>query len=145
MNNAAVPHVNALTSADWRRLVGTSRLARVAVVDGRIVGVLLAFDAMADYDSENYLWFTARYPTFLYIDRVVVDPAARGHGLGRALYIDLEVAAREVGTPVLTCEVNERPPNPGSLAFHTALGFRSVGRQETNGGQKTVILMAKPL
>jgi hypothetical protein len=41
---------------------------------------------------------------------------------------------------VLTCEVNLRPPNEGSLRFHRRLGFREVGRQETPYGALVTLL-----
>lgn len=50
-------------------------------------------------------------------------------------YLDLPV----------TCEVNIRPPNPESLAFHDRQGFVEVGTQETEDGRKTVSLRAKSL
>ena len=45
----------------------------------------------------------------------------------------------------MTCEVNLRPPNPGSMAFHRAMGFDEVGTQNTEGGSKTVSLLVKRL
>lgn len=41
----------------------------------------------------------------------------------------------------LACEVNTRPRNKDSLAFHERLGFKSVGEQDTDGGQKTVTML----
>jgi hypothetical protein len=38
----------------------------------------LAFDQHARYDSPNFLWFGARYPRFVYVDRIVVAASARG-------------------------------------------------------------------
>ena len=49
-------------------------------------------------------------------------------GLARALYADAFAAARAAGAPVVCCEVNVDPPNPGSDAFHAALDFVEVGR-----------------
>ena len=48
-------------------------------------------------------------------------------------------------TPWLLCEVNVRPLNAGSLRFHHRIGFTEVGQQDTDGGRKTVSLLAKPL
>ena len=64
--------------------------------------------------------------------------------MGAALYADL---ARHLpgDCPVLTCEVNLRPPNLESLAFHRKLGFEPVGEQETGGGAKRVCLLVKSL
>jgi predicted GNAT superfamily acetyltransferase len=47
--------------------------------------------------------------------------------------------------PVLFCEVNVRPRNETSLAFHEAIGFREVGQQDTDGGTKRVSLLALDL
>ncbi|NNE42793.1 MAG: GNAT family N-acetyltransferase, partial [Gemmatimonadetes bacterium] len=47
--------------------------------------------------------------------------------------------------PMITCEVNTRPRNDGSLRFHARLGFREVGTQETEGGAKAVSLLEKRL
>ena len=48
-----------------------------------------------------------------------------------------------MGRPV-SCEVDVVPENPGSLRFHEALGFESVGQQDTEGGEKRVRLLVRP-
>ena len=58
---------------------------------------------------------------------MVVDPACRGRGLARHLYAALFARAVEAGHDRVVCEVNQVPPNPGSDAFHAALGFAPVG------------------
>lgn len=68
----------------------------------------------------------------------------RRAGIGAALYAEL-TRHLPPDCPWLTCEVNLRPANPVSLAFHRSLGFDSVGEQETGGGNKRVCLLAKPL
>jgi uncharacterized protein len=113
---------------------------RVACVDGGVAAFLLAFREGAAYDSVNYLWFAARYPQFLYIDRVVVDPAHRSRRLGSLLYEDLLAYARDVSLPRVTCEFDVEPPNPVSERFHRKFGFREVGRQELSYAAKTVSL-----
>ena len=102
---------------------------------------LLAFDEGAAYDSPNFLWFRARYPRFVYVDRVVVAPAARRAGCARALYADLIGCAEASGRDLIACEVNLDPPNPASDAFHEALGFVPVG--EAGVGGKRVRYMAR--
>jgi predicted GNAT superfamily acetyltransferase len=37
--------------------------------------------------------------------------------------------------PLICCEVNLRPHNPGSFAFHQRLGFAVVGEQDTEAGR----------
>jgi predicted GNAT superfamily acetyltransferase len=39
------------------------------------------------------------------------------------------------------CEVNIQPPNPASLAFHTRIGFRDIGRQAFVPGRKEVVYL----
>jgi uncharacterized protein len=96
----------------------------------------------ADYESENYAFFEARGVDHLYVDRIVVAASERGAGLGAVLYEAVFAAAAAEGRREVTCEVNLDPPNPGSLAFHERLGFRSVGTQATKGGTVTVSLLA---
>ena len=45
---------------------------------------------------------------------------------------------RAAGHDIVACEVNLDPPNPGSLAFHAALGFEDVGTASIYGGKRTV-------
>ena len=144
LNESGLPHVNRISAADLAEFAAQSCYFRIARVDEKPVGFLLAFSQGASYHSPNFLWFRDRYPRFTYIDRVVVAPSSRREGIGCRLYADLEHAAR-AHTPVLTCEVNLEPPNPGSFAFHERSGFCEVGRQHTDGGAKLVCLMSKDL
>ncbi|MGA1201503.1 MAG: GNAT family N-acetyltransferase [Planctomycetota bacterium] len=96
-------------------------------------GYLVALTPEADYDSPNFLWFRERWPEFLYVDRVAVADHARRRGGGRRLYEALFAEAREQGIPRVVCEVNLRPRNDVSLAFHASLGFRPVGEAESQG------------
>lgn len=144
MNEAALPHVNSVSTAFFSARMHDGSYFRAAYDGDRPAAFLLAMDETADYDSLNFLWFRSRYRRFVYIDRVVVAPDHRRAGLGRMLYADL--AARAGGwTPRLACEVNLRPSNEPSLRFHERQGFRPVGTQDTDGGLKTVSLMTREL
>lgn len=144
LNNAAIPNVNALEEAALYNLVDMAAHARVAVDGDAVIGLMLALAPGAPYESLNYRWFDSRYASFLYVDRIVVAESGRGRGIGRRLYDDLSAVA--VGRAQhLACEVNESPPNPGSMRFHEGLGFQVVGRQETEGGAKRVALMLKDI
>ena len=94
---------------------------------GNLEAFLIAFDQDAEYDSPNFLWFKARYPRFVYVDRIVVAVPARGRGHARSLYNDLFERAARAGHDIVVCEINSDPPNPGSEAFHAALGFTEAG------------------
>ena len=144
LNESGLPHVNRISADDLTEFAAQSCYFRIARVDEKPAGFLLAFSQRASYHSPNFLWFRDRYPRFVYIDRIVVAPSSRREGIGRRLYADLEQVARACAR-VLTCEVNLDPPNLGSFAFHERSGFFEVGRQHTDGGAKLVCLMSKDL
>jgi len=132
LNNAHAVEVNALTADTLAALVAVAEHARV-VDDVR--GFLVALGDDTPVQGPNHAWFVARYPAFLYIDRIVIAPEARGLGLARRLYEDL--AAIAAGRP-LCCEVNLVPANPASLAFHDRLGFVSCGEGDDPRNGKRV-------
>ena len=105
----------------------------MAVSIGNGAGLLITFDQDADYGSPNFLWFRERLERFVYVDRIVVDGAARGRGYARQLYEALFETSRAAGHDLVTCEVNLDPPNPGSDVFHARMGFEVVGQAELAG------------
>ncbi len=135
LNNAHATELSWLARARLATLIERAFFARSV---GDTDAFLLAFDQDADYDSPNFLWFRARYERFVYVDRIVVAPAARGRGHARLLYEQLFSRARGAAHERVVCEVNSRPPNPSSDAFHAALGFREIGAATLPGGAKTV-------
>ncbi|WP_420404413.1 GNAT family N-acetyltransferase [Nisaea sp.] len=144
LNEAEVPHVNSVDLEMFIRFFETADYFRVVRDGDLIAGFLIGYLPGRPYDSLNYRWFDARYPSYLYVDRIVVSPETRGRGVGRRLYDDFaDFAAGRADR--LTCEVNIRPPNEASMLFHRNYGFEEVGRQETEGGAKEVALMVKPL
>ncbi len=146
VNQAEVPAVGDVTVAALDRIVEESVIALVAEVEGQVAGFCLVLAPGADYASMNYRWFDERYDDFVYLDRVAIAPGFQRRGIGRAMYAEVERLAglRRPSAAHFTLEVNLRPRNDGSLAFHAALGFVEVGQQETDYGA-LVSLMAKPL
>ncbi|MCR9072959.1 MAG: GNAT family N-acetyltransferase [Alphaproteobacteria bacterium] len=141
LNNAAIPAVNALTVAAFADFAAQADLFRVIGPVGAAEGLLIALQPGRGYESQNYRWFERAYSSFLYVDRVVVSETRRGGGLGALLYKDFAAAGERLGVPLLACEVNLDPPNPGSIRFHERLGFRPVGTQQAGG--KLVQLMIR--
>lgn len=117
---------------------------RIAHVDQQPAGAIMLMLPGQDYASANYRWFCDRPGSFLYIDRVMVDAAHRGVGVGRALYEDAVDIAVACKAPSITCEINTQPPNPGSFAFHEKLGYRGLLERDSDGG-KRVMMMEKRL
>lgn len=137
LNNSAAPHVNVLAMEELDWLVGHAAYFRVLEDAAGLAGFVLCLPSGINYWSENYRWFTERYAAFLYLDRVVVAPRAQGSGVGRALYEDLHAFAAGRWERVML-EVNLRPPNPGSDAFHERLGYVVVGTREYDAGERAV-------
>ena len=55
----------------------------------KIYGFLIGLTDNLSYKSENYLWFSKRYSSFMYVDRIVIQEDSLGLGLGTMLYNDL--------------------------------------------------------
>ena len=112
---------------------------------GQVEAFMIALDQGATYRSPNFIWFLSRFERFVYVDRIVVSPQARGRGYARHLYQKLFERARAAGHDVIACEVNSVPPNPESAAFHRALGFVEVGTGPVAGSTKMVRYLIKRL
>jgi predicted GNAT superfamily acetyltransferase len=135
LNNAHARELSWLAPERLQYLVTHAFVARRI---GDLDAFLLAFDQDAPYDSPNFLWFRERFPRFVYVDRVVVATSARGRGLARNLYRNLFEQAANAAHERIVCEVNMRPPNPESDAFHAALAFVEVGSASIHNGSKDV-------
>ncbi len=99
-----------VTAATWARILDPSVdvLARVAVGDGGLAGfspsaegAIVGFSLCVLHPST---WTLA---PVCYLEDLFVDPAARGHGLGRALLQDCLDRARAAGWPRLYWHTRE--------------------------------------
>jgi predicted GNAT superfamily acetyltransferase len=142
LNEAFVRYLSPLSPPRLAQLHEESALHLVLERSGEVLAFLIALREGADYDSVNYRWFAQHCRSFLYIDRIVVGPAARGMGAGSKLYHRGFDHAAAAGVPWLTCEFDLEPPNPASEQFHRKFGFREVGRQRVAQGRKLVSLQA---
>jgi predicted GNAT superfamily acetyltransferase len=146
INEANHPAVATETVDDLGQIASESLIALVVEVEGEIAGFCLVLAPGADYDSINYLWFADRFEDFVYLDRVAISSGYQRLGIGRRMYAEVErlAAERRPGATQFTLEVNLRPRNDQSLAFHAGLGFVEIGQQETDHGT-LVSLMSKSL
>ena len=144
LNDSEVPHVSRVGMNEMQWFANHAQHFRVAAKASEIVGFIIGLGPGTDYQSLNYLWFCENYSSFKYVDRIVVGESARQEGLGSRFYDDF--AETQPGdAKVMTCEVNVRPANDTSMQFHLRRGFRKVGSQVTDAGQKEVAFLEKIL
>lgn len=131
-------HIEETSSLDMEALQQLIDVAFHTGVSGDGDGFCIAMDQASDHKSQHFQWFAARQKHFVYVDRIIVAGSARGLGVARALYTELIETAREAQHEMLCCEVNINPPNPGSEAFHTRLGFEKIDEAVINESGKKV-------
>ncbi|HYE00550.1 MAG TPA: GNAT family N-acetyltransferase [Alphaproteobacteria bacterium] len=108
-------YMAALYPAESNHLLDIAALLRpevtflVARLDGRAVGCAALVRCGADWAE---------------IKRMFVDPAARGHKLGRRLLQALEAAASEQGIAILRLETGISQPE--ALALYRTAGFAEI-------------------
>ncbi|HSE72381.1 MAG TPA: GNAT family N-acetyltransferase [Nocardioidaceae bacterium] len=142
LNERNVEMLAPMSAERLAELAGLADRFDVVELDGDFAGFVVTFAPGTTYDSENYRWFSDRYPgAFYYLDRIVLDDRFRRRGLGGFVYGEMEQRAKEFGR--LALEVNLEPRNDASLAFHSARGYTEVGRLGDDG--HLVSLMVKEL
>lgn len=145
LNQQSQPHVSALTLERLKELVKITFHFRIIKQQDEVAAFLMGMEENQPYDSMNYAWISKRYESFYYIDRIAVAKEYQRQGFGMALYKDGQSFALQKKKPIMACEVNIKPPNPGSIYFHKKYGFYSIGTQNTEQGKKTVQYMIKDL
>jgi predicted GNAT superfamily acetyltransferase len=143
LNAACTPAVGDMDAQDYREIVGWAHRILIAEADGQPAGFMILIRPGSEYPSLNYAWFEAKYDRHLYADRIAVSEAARGLGVGRALYDEALRIALANNDQRITCEVNVDPPNPESMAFHTRLGFRHL--LDRPWKDKVVAMLERPV
>jgi predicted GNAT superfamily acetyltransferase len=144
LNQAHAVETSSLDTASYGRLLMAAGFAVALGERSRPDAFIIAFSEVSRHPNDNLAWFRSRHARFYYVDRVIVAPHARGRGLARRLYGALFDLARSEGRPLVGCEINVTPPNPGSDALHEALGFIELERRDTAPG-KVIRYMRKML
>ena len=144
INNANTPGVSELTMAELQTDLRNS-LHALAIDNehGEVCAFCITFAPDAPDAGDNHRWFAERYESFVYLDRIAIDSNHQNRGLGVQLYQSVEnMMLQSSEHSMLCCEVNLKPPNPGSLRFHHRIGFTEVGQQSFDTDY-TVSLLAK--
>lgn len=104
--------------AFWRRIAGDvaagTRLLLVAWLDGALVGTV-----------QVNCGTPQNQPHRADLEKLLVDPAARRHGVGRALVARAEQAARGVGRRLLTLDTRA---GEAAEPLYRAMGWQEAGR-----------------
>ena len=130
INNANTPGVSELTLSELETDI-TNCLHALAIDNehGEVCAFCITFAPDAPDAGVNHRWFAERYASFVYLDRIAIDPTYQNLGLGVLLYQSVEQQMIDSAQhSMLCCEVNLEPPNPGSLRFHHRIGFTEVGQ-----------------
>ena len=130
INNANTPSVSELTLSELETDIKNC-LHALAIDNehGEVCAFCITFAPDAPDAGENHRWFADRFESFVYLDRIAIDPTYQNLGLGVLLYQSVEQQMIDSAQhSLLCCEVNLEPPNPGSLRFHHRIGFIEVGQ-----------------
>ncbi|MGI8578891.1 MAG: GNAT family N-acetyltransferase [Nocardioidaceae bacterium] len=138
LNAESVWALSPLNEASLRGHLISADQAMICEVDGVVAAFALAYAPGSPYASINYAWHAARFDDFLYLDRIAVGVGFRRRGIATVLYDKLEATAKPRGRMV--CEISSDPPNPASLAFHLARGYREIGHLTQLDGHQTVMM-----
>lgn len=145
LNAADVEMLSPLDEENLSRMAKLATLFQVAEIDGQVAAFQIIFRENVDYWSENYKWFCENYPSFLYVDRIVVDKNFRERGLGRKLYEEVFNFAKANDISTVAAEIDIAPKfNAASIAFHKKMDFHEVGTRLFKG-KITVSLQIKNL
>ena len=143
LNEDSVPHVSSISTDDLQWFANNAVYFRMIRIDERLAGFLIGLRPGTSYSSPNYRWFSDNYDDFAYVDRVAVANWARRRGVAESFYNDF--GHSQSGVAVMTCEVNIRPPNTGSMQFHERQGFKRIGSQVIDDGEKEVAYLEKKI
>ncbi len=144
INATGRPGVYPLTPETVVEVLASASYVMVADLDGQVVGYVIGYTTNDVCEGDEFAWFQAHIPQFLYIDQIAVMPTARRLHVGAQLYAHATFHACTHDIPALVCEVNLDPPNPASLCFHRRLGFLEVEMMTVQDG-RTVLLYQKEL
>ncbi len=133
LNQQNTPEVGDVPDIEnFKQLIKFSENILIAEKDSKLIGFVLCMKQNQMYKSKNYLYLSSKFSEFLYIDRIAIGKKYRRLGIGKTMYEKIIEAAKLTEVPLL-CEVNTKPKNGPSLAFHKYLGFEEIGKNDFDG------------
>ena len=140
LNQKFLPAVGFLGIENINHFLIISSYFKIIKVNENLVGFMIGLMPGVDYESVNYKWFSDKYSSFIYVDRIVIAEKYQNKGFGKIFYDDLKKTFYDKAS-IITCEINVRPYNKQSIDFHKKYGFKEVGRKNTENDKKTVSYM----
>ena len=92
---------------------------------GRVLAAAKINREQVDVYADAPWLYPAEEDQVLVLHTLVVDPAAKGRGIGSRFVAFYEALAREMGCPVLRMDTNAR--NLAARALYKKLGYREAG------------------
>ena len=142
INQENVPELGGLSELEdfWAR-VNWSEVIFVYKYEDVIKAFVLCMREGQTYNSPNYEYISNRFNKFLYVDRIAVQEQFRRKGIAEKIYSKVIDKGKENNLDIL-CEVNTKPSNETSMAFHNKMGFEEIG---TNDFEKnSVVYLRRP-
>lgn len=141
LNQQNTPEVGDVSDIEnFKQLIKFSEYILLAEKESKLIGFMLCMKQDQNYQSKNYLYLSNKFSEFLYVDRIAIGKKYRRLGIGKAMYEKIIEAANLKRVPLL-CEVNTKPKNGPSLAFHKYLGFEEIGKN--NFEDSSVVYLKK--
>ena len=137
LNQKAMPAVSFMDEESLKYFHNVSKYFRLIKrgKENKIYGFLIGLTDDLKYQSENYLWFSKRYSSFMYVDRIVIHEDSTGLGLGTMLYNDLIYFSKNKFKNII-CEYNIKPMNLISKNFMKSLDLKELVVKKRKGVQK---------
>ena len=137
LNQKAMPAVSYMAEESLNYFYDVSEYFKLIKCgkENKIYGFLIGLTDNLTYKSENYLWFSKRYSSFMYVDRIVIQKDSVGLGLGTMLYNDL-IDYSKYKFKNIICEYNIKPMNLTSKKFHEKFGLKELEVKKRKGVQK---------
>ena len=139
INEQGLPGTGQVSKEGILQLLEFSSLSLGAYREGELLGFVICLPPKTAYGSLNYAWFNKRFDAFLYVDRIAVSKELRSRGIGTMLYEHVVSYSIKHNLPV-AAEVNLKPPNPGSMRFHSRFNFEQIGTLQHEDKAVTMLM-----
>lgn len=142
INQQGLPGTGDVSQDEISSLLGFATYSVGYFLKEELLGFVICMPPRTGYGSLNYAWFNERYEAFVYVDRIAVSQNYRNKNIGTQLYNHVVDFASLDDVPV-AAEVSLKPPNPGSMRFHSRFAFNEVGVLHHNNKSVTMLMRAK--